>query len=79
MLESIEAPVFLTHGVHDVENHLKTLKLVLAEMKKRSPLQNLTELERGIAATDDEIDRLVYKLYNLTPEEIELVEQSAKR
>ena len=79
VLESIEAPVFLTHGVHDVENHLKTLKLVLAEMKKRSPLQNLTELERGIAATDDEIDRLVYKLYNLTPEEIELVEQSAKR
>jgi hypothetical protein len=33
-----------------------------------------TRLERLIAATDDEIDRLVYDLYGLTAEEIKIVE-----
>ena len=31
-------------------------------------------LERQIAAADHEIDQLVYELYDLTPEEIALVE-----
>ncbi len=31
-------------------------------------------LERQIAATDTEIDKLVYELYNLTEEEIRIVE-----
>ena len=31
-------------------------------------------LRRQIAATDDEIDRLVYELYGLTEEEIKIVE-----
>ena len=31
-------------------------------------------LQRQIAATDEQIDRLVYELYNLTEEEIALVE-----
>ena len=79
VLENVDVPVFLTHGVHDVENHLKTLKLVLAEMKKHSPLYNLTELERDIAATDDEIDRLVYKLYGLTEDEIKIVEEATAK
>ena len=33
-----------------------------------------TVLQRQIDATDAEIDRLVYDLYGLTPEEIALVE-----
>jgi len=33
VLGKIQVPVFLSYGVHDVEIHLKTLKLVLAEMK----------------------------------------------
>ena len=33
-----------------------------------------TSLERQIAATDQQIDALVYKLYDLTPEEIQTVE-----
>lgn len=37
-----------------------------------------TILQRQIAATDREIDQLVYQLYNLTPEEIALVENSVK-
>jgi hypothetical protein len=78
-LEKIQVPVFLSHGVHHVEHHLKTLELVLAEMKKHSPLHNLTEMERAIAATDEEIDQLVYKLYGLTPAEIRLVEESTSK
>ena len=36
-------------------------------------------LERQIAATDSEIDALVYELYDLTQEEIALVEESVKK
>ena len=33
-------------------------------------------LQRQIAATDEQIDRLVYELYGLTEEEIKIVEGS---
>lgn len=39
--------------------------------------QEQTSLERQIAATDSQIDRLVYDLYGLTPEEIKIVEESS--
>jgi len=35
-------------------------------------------LERQIAATDRQIDQLVYQLYGLTDDEIKLVESAAK-
>jgi hypothetical protein len=76
VLEKIQVPVFFSHGVYDHETHLKTLKLILAEMKKKSPLLNLTELERDIAATDNEIDDRVFALYGLTDKEIKLVKES---
>ena len=37
-----------------------------------------TALERQIAATDQQIDRLVYQLYGLTDDEIKLVEGTEK-
>ena len=37
-----------------------------------------TVMQRQIAATDAEINRLVYELYDLTPEEIAIVEGAAK-
>ena len=40
--------------------------------RQRDPEADTTALER-------EIDRLVCKLYDLTPEEIKLVEESAQR
>ncbi len=43
----------------------------------RTP-QEKTALERQIAATDTQIDTLVYQLYGLTAEEIKIVESSAK-
>ena len=42
----------------------------------RTP-QEKTALERQIAATDAQIDRLVYDLYGLTEDEIKLVEEAA--
>jgi hypothetical protein len=43
----------------------------------RTP-QEQTALERQIAATDTQIDRLVYELYGLTADEIKLVEGTAQ-
>ena len=40
--------------------------------------QEKTALERQIAATDTQIDCLVYDLYGLTGDEIKIVEGSAK-
>jgi hypothetical protein len=40
--------------------------------------QEKTVLERQIAATDAEIDRLVYELYGLTEDEIKIVEGESK-
>ncbi|MBI4028670.1 MAG: Eco57I restriction-modification methylase domain-containing protein [Verrucomicrobia bacterium] len=74
ILDEIQVPMFQLHRVYDHETHLNTLQLVLAEMKKESPLCNLSDLERDIADTDREIDQLVYRLYGLSPEEIQIVE-----
>lgn len=38
-----------------------------------------TALERQIAGTDNEIDHLVYELYELTDEEIALIEASVEK
>ena len=37
-----------------------------------------TNLQRQIDATDTQIDKLVYELYQLTPDEIEIVEGTTK-
>ena len=37
-----------------------------------------TRLQRQITTTDNQIDRLVYELYNLTDEEIRIVEESTR-
>jgi len=40
--------------------------------------QEKTRLQRQIAAADRQIDQLVYELYDLTPEEIHIVEEAVK-
>jgi type II restriction/modification system DNA methylase subunit YeeA len=39
---------------------------------------NTTTIRRQIDATDRKIDQLVYQLYNLTDEEIKIIEESTK-
>jgi hypothetical protein len=39
---------------------------------------NKTRIQRQIDATDSQIDRLVYEFYELTPDEIKIVDEAAK-
>ena len=58
--------------VNLVEQMLELQKQLSAA---RTP-QEKTSLARQIAATDAQIDRLVYDLYGLTEEEIRIVEET---
>jgi len=64
----------------DRSHHERMVQLVeqMLELNQRLPAvrtpQEKTALERQIAATDTQIDRLVYDLYGLTEEEIGIVE-----
>jgi len=63
------------------QNRVVELTCVVSDLFKRlrttrTPVENAS-IERQIAATDAEIDRLVYELYGLTEEEIEIVEGAA--
>jgi hypothetical protein len=66
------------------ENHLQgsVVRLVehMLELHKRSPKTPYEQerLEREIDATDTQIDHLVYELYGLTEEEIEIVEEETR-
>jgi hypothetical protein len=64
----------------EVELHGQIISLVkgmltLHKKTARYPQEN-DALQRQIAATDKQIDNLVYQLYGLTPEEIKIVEES---
>ena len=64
----------------DIDNDTKQIIIGLSsrmvELKKRTPAtpHEQESLARQIAATDGEIDQLVYELYGLTDEEIKIVE-----
>jgi len=68
----------------DKAQHDKMVKLVdrmLALHKKLTAAKIPTEktrIQRQITATDNQIDKLTYNLYNLTEEEIKIVEKAAK-
>ena len=56
-------------------NHVIQRMLDLHKQTPATPFEQ-ERLARDIASTDAEIDRLVYALYHLTPEEIAIVESS---
>jgi len=62
----------------DVARHDRMVTLVqrMLDLHKQTPATPFEQerLARDISATDAEIDRLVYELYELTPEEIKIVE-----
>lgn len=55
----------------DTENEISDLVIKVMEQKKQNPSADTTELE-------NQIDQLVYQLYDLTEEEIAIVENSIK-
>ncbi len=64
----------------DNEQYNRMVSLVrhMINLHKRAPAspQEQEQLAREIAATDNQIDALVYQLYGLTPEEIAIVESA---
>jgi hypothetical protein len=48
-------------------------------LPKAKTAQEKTAIERQIAATDKQIDVLVYELYGLSEKEIRIVEEGKKR
>ncbi len=64
--------------------HDKMVSLVRTMLDLNNALQNArtpdekAALQRQITATDNQIDQLVYQLYNLTEEEIKIVEDATK-
>jgi hypothetical protein len=80
----ISALAALPIPAHDKEKRGKMVELVdqmllmQQQLRKFSTPPELIALQRDIATTDDQIDRLVYELYGLTEEEIKFVGQVAK-
>ena len=65
---------------HDSIVELVKTMLALHEQKGAATEQGeRARLEREIAATDEQIDTLVYELYDLTDEEIAIVEESVSK
>lgn len=67
--------------IQEVEKHIKPKKLSLQQKSEwmkyfETEKTKAMALKDQIKKTDNEIDQMVYQLYNLTPEEIALVEAS---
>jgi hypothetical protein len=71
-------------NLEDKNRHDRMVKLVEQMLVLHERLAKTTRetdkamLQRQIDATDQEIDNLVYELYELTPEEIAIIEGSSK-
>lgn len=76
-LKCIDFSLSHEKAIHDRISDLvsQQLKLNTNLVSTKTPTER-TAIERQIQATDTQIDQLVYQLYNLTPEEIKIVEGS---
>jgi hypothetical protein len=83
-LSQIPIPSLSRSKPADQAAHDRMVKLVEQMLELHQKLaavrtpQEKTALERQIAATDSQIDALVYELYGLTADEIKLVEEAGK-
>ena len=50
-----------------------TQRNIRSKYEAKNPDEKM-RIQRQIESTDSQIDKLVYELYNLTPEEVKLVE-----
>jgi hypothetical protein len=82
-IESAPIPLIDFGNPADVAKHDKMVGLVerMLELNQKKAVENNPEtlrlLETQLAATDRQIDRLVYDLYNLTDDEIARVEETS--
>ncbi len=54
------------------------LDLNIALQSAKTPTEQ-NALKRQIAHTDTQIDQLTYELYNLTPEELKIIEEATAK
>jgi len=80
ILGRLEVPVFRTKTkVYDSDHNLKMIDLVMKEFKTKFLQQfpkgnlHLTQIEKEIQDTDNSIDALVFKLYDLNKDEVATV------
>jgi len=62
-----------------IDKQVSAAVLKIMELWRDHGEDNSTKFQQKGASLEQEIDRLVYKLYDLTPEEIRLVEEGAQR
>ena len=58
--------------------YVDTMLELNKELQKAKTEHETNQLQQQIKSTDKKIEKLVYKLYDLTPEEIKIVEESIK-
>ncbi len=61
------------------ESGEKEAPLFFRRLGRLKTAHDKTALQRQMEATDGQIDRLVYELYDLSDEEIRIVEEAARR
>ncbi|MDD2912136.1 MAG: TaqI-like C-terminal specificity domain-containing protein [Candidatus Bipolaricaulis anaerobius] len=77
-LASIPMPSFLPAAAQAVATKVQTMLDLHKQLAAAKTEHEKTALQRQIAATDRQIDHLVYELYGLTEEEIKIVEEAGK-
>jgi hypothetical protein len=75
ILNTLEPLVFFHPTAAD---NLKAIRGLMNEVGKEAGTPDLASVEMEIAATDQQINQVVYELYGLTPEEKAVVEETAK-
>jgi hypothetical protein len=77
-LSSLPIPIKASTSFQNIKHSIIILVNKMISLHKQIPRtsQEKEALQRQIAATDKQIDNLVYQLYGLTPEEIKIVEGS---
>ena len=84
-LDALPIPPFDLKRTSDRVRHDKLVKLVdkmlvlVPKMRAAKSDAERATLQNAVAATNQQIDTLVYDLYGLTPEEIELVESASNK
>ncbi|MBI3414022.1 MAG: hypothetical protein HY043_01675 [Verrucomicrobia bacterium] len=76
LVNTLEPLVYFTPAAGD---NLRAIRDLTKAAAAEAGSSDLAAIEKEIAKLDAEIDERVYELYALTPEEIRLVEESARK
>jgi len=69
---------YLSDGMNSANVVINLIRDIKERLTKGTEESEKAALQQQIDKTDRQIDNLVYELYDLTPEEIAIVEKSSK-